>query len=367
VYLLNSPLARRRIDRGLSFPRNPWRTLGTDLGLAAGLVVSALIMMTGCAQDDAALHSQAPRSQDAQHSAPPSPATETTAEPAARTAGRAEEPRAQGDGGQVAAVPSGPNEPPAGTKIDPPLGAADLDDANVLTTMKDPTVAPQGPAAQAPPVSSNHPLSPELLRGKPGRSSTETVTIDGKYEVPVVSAGRSIQRSALENAPGYRPPDDPELDAVERGRRLVAEQQIILEGGMPSAESLADMILYCLEEGDATCLHDMRVTGVEFETYLWDEFPESRPATHIEAKHAWFFLHHTCWSGVSAILSDHGGQPLLFKKISASDGYIRYTNFNMLSGVRIHAENEHGEEVIIDNAHTFCEANGVWKVYLYKD
>lgn len=244
---------------------------------------------------------------------------------------------------------------------------ADIDPGNVEATMRDVHVAPAGPAAQSAPVAPTHPMAPDRLKGQTRRPTGETVMIDGKYEVPVISAGREIQRSALENAPGYRPPDDPELESVERGRRIVEERDIALAGGMPTAGGLADMILYCLEEDDARCMHDLRVNGVEFENGIWPEFPESRPATHIEAKHAWFYLHKTCWSGVSDMLSEHGGKKLIFKKITVTEGLIRYTNFNMLSGVLIHAEDEFGEEVILKNAHTFCQAGDVWKVYIYKD
>ncbi len=243
----------------------------------------------------------------------------------------------------------------------------DIQTGNVEATMQDVRVAPEGPEAQSEPVAANHPMAPDRLKGQTRRPTGETVMIDGKYEVPVILAGREMQRSALENAPGYYPPDDPEHESVERGYRIVEERDIQLEGGMPTAEALADMILYCLEEEDARCLHDLRIHGVEFENNLWPEFPESRPATHIEAKHAWFYLHKTCWSGASDMLSEFGQQRLVFKKITCTEGLIRYTNFNMLSGVLIHAENEFGEEVIIKNAHTFCQAGDVWKVYMYKD
>lgn len=243
----------------------------------------------------------------------------------------------------------------------------DIQTGNVEATMQDVRVAPEGPEADSAPVAANHPMAPDRLKGRTRRPTGETVMIDGKYEIPVILAGRKTQRSALENAPGYYPPDDPEHESVERGYRIVEERDIQLEGGMPTAEALADMILYCLEEDDARCLHDLRIHGVEFENNLWPEFPESRPATHIEAKHAWFYLHKTCWSGASDMLSEFGGQNLVFKKITCTEGLIHYTNFNILSGVLIHAENEFGEEVIIKNAHTFCQAGDVWKVYMYKD
>ncbi|MCK4305065.1 MAG: hypothetical protein KAY24_12575 [Candidatus Eisenbacteria sp.] len=195
----------------------------------------------------------------------------------------------------------------------------------------------------------------------------QPILIDGKWEVHEIQSGRPLYRSPLENAPGYRPPDDPELDAVVSGRRQVEQIDIRFTGGADSAEGLARQIIRHLNRNDPGALHGLRVTYAEFTEILWPEFPQSRPATNIQSTDAWFFLTRTCASGVNGALDEWGGGDLHFNGFSFDDGLIRYTNFDAISGVHIHACKPSGIEMELTFAHTFVKRDRIWKVYIYKD
>jgi hypothetical protein len=199
------------------------------------------------------------------------------------------------------------------------------------------------------------------------RAGSQMFLVDGKWPVREIHPGRPLQPSVLEQAPGYRPLEDPELESVVSGRRVVGETDIPFMGGAASAEELARSILMNLNYDDRRGLHELRVTYDEFRDILWPEFPQSRPATNIQANDAWFFLTRTCSSAVNGALDEWYGHDLVFSDLSFDGGLIRYTNFNMYSGVRIHAILPPGEEVEVIFAHTFAERSGVWKVYIYKD
>ncbi len=201
----------------------------------------------------------------------------------------------------------------------------------------------------------------------PPEPETPRILVDGKWPAREVSAGRPLKRSALENAPGYHPPDDPEADAVVRGYRIVGPNDLPLTEGRPSAESLARAILSYLNTGDMKGLNDLRITYDEFRDILWPEFPQSRPVTNIRANHAYDNLWRTCASGINRGLTewDHAG--LEFESLSIDGGYTPYPNFRLFREVRIIARTPAEQLVRVSFAHTWAEKDGVWKVYLYED
>lgn len=233
----------------------------------------------------------------------------------------------------------------------------------IATLQTKASTAPQ-PEASAP---SQQKASAPWSQAKMAPLPHDPIWVDGKWAIREISMGRVPTPSALEGRPGYYPPDDPEFDAVLRGRREVDQIDVPLEGGMPTAESLARAILKAVETADAQQLVRLRITFDEFSQILWPEFPQSRPATHAKAQDGWGFLHGECAEGISRGLQDWGGMKLEFQALSFSIGLGRYTNFSLYQGVQINVVTPAGAAAVVDFAHTFVEKEGVWKIYIYKD
>jgi hypothetical protein len=291
-----------------------------------------LLMVSGCARDEVSDASRPPADSAARSAA--------VTDGASAAPRRASYPEGEGEGGQEmnAAV-----EVPARARVE---------------TRADVARSLEGAPSEAPPS------QPETVNAPPRQ---EPVLVDGKWEIREISMGRVPAPSALEGKPGYYPPDDPEFDALLRGRREVGEIDAFLKDGMPSAESLARAILEAVEAGDARQLSRLRIDFEEFSRILWPEFPQSRPVTHAEAEDAWGFLHRECSEGISRGLQDWGGMKLDFQRLSFSIGLGRYTNFDLYQGVQIHVVTCAGAAAVVDFAHTFVAQDGVWKVYICKD
>jgi hypothetical protein len=187
-------------------------------------------------------------------------------------------------------------------------------------------------------------------------------------DVPLAKMGRPLAESALVNAPGYVPPDDPEWESVVRGKREGAPPtDAVLEGGYPSADALAAAILDAVNAEDAERLDKMRVTFREFSEIMWPEFPDSRPVVNLPVTEAWGFVVRASLTGARRGVHDWSGKGLRFEGISYADGLMPYTNFSLYKGVRIHATTRGGEPVVVDFVGSFVERLGRWKVYTYKD
>jgi hypothetical protein len=259
---------------------------------------------------------------------------------------------------QVQASPSSPGPPPPPPRAPTPEQSATAQVSVTPGTPEDLT---------PPPAHEEAPAAGARASGSP-TGSGEKVLVDGKWEIEVVSAGYDpFAHSAVANAPGYRPPDDPEIESVYRGRREVERIDAELAGGAPSATWLAQMILDCIREASPECLAELAITKQEFVEIMWPEFPQSRAATNVSAQSAWFFLYHHSSGGINRALTDLAGMELQLKELTFDIGLTRYANFNLYRGVNIHALKPAGEEVVFDFAFTWVEKDGIWKVYVYKD
>lgn len=185
--------------------------------------------------------------------------------------------------------------------------------------------------------------------------------------LPLVPMGKPLKASVLDGMPGYVPPDDPERDSVERGRRLVDPMEGELSGGFDSPEALARAILDGLAADDPAALHSLRITREEFALFFWPEFPASRPVNNLVADDAWTFHNADCHDGVSELLSAFGGKRLVFDYLEFTAGVAPYTNFKLYHGAQIHARDEFGQPVTLGHAPLFAERNGRWKIYILED
>jgi len=202
---------------------------------------------------------------------------------------------------------------------------------------------------------------PDAAGGQPAEEF-ETELVDGRYPVRVIHPGKPIP-SILREVRA----DDPELYAIEQGRRDVEEHDIPLEGTATSATELALMVLDALEFKDKAAMSRLRVTYQEFRDIIWPEFPESRPATGITAEHAWLLMSTDIASGALYGINTYGGEPIEFEGLSFDQGVVHYTNFDLYKGVVIHASLPDGQRVELRFVYTIVERNGIWKVYGYRD
>lgn len=160
---------------------------------------------------------------------------------------------------------------------------------------------------------------------------------------------------------------DLEADSVRKGKREVGPISEELGGGFDSAEDIARAILEGVRANDPRQLHALRVSNREFARIFWPEFPQSRPATNVQADDAWFFHDASCHDGVSEIISEFGGRDLELIQLQCKKGRLDFSNFDLYDGIVIEAVDSRGERVFIPWATTFAERNGKWKVFLYNE
>ena len=153
---------------------------------------------------------------------------------------------------------------------------------------------------------------------------------------------------------------------MRTGKRVVGPISEELGGGFDSAEDLARAILSGARANDTKQLHGLRVSNREFARIFWPEFPQSRPATNVQADDAWFFHDASCHDGINEIISQFGGRDLQLVRLQCSKGRLDYSNFDLYDGIVIEAVDSRGETVSIPWATTFAERNGKWKMFLYR-
>lgn len=187
-----------------------------------------------------------------------------------------------------------------------------------------------------------------------------------REDIAVLKMGEPPRRTFLEDKHTSKGIEDTERDSVARGRRLVRPREDIeISGTYASADELAQAILDAFASNDPAPLHELHVTRTEFEQLFWPEFPQSRPATNIQATDAWGFHYAGCCDGVTAGLTLYGGRPLHLQHVRYADGFAPYTNFSLYHGVVIEAVDDRGESVQVNVATVFAERKGRWKVYIF--
>lgn len=238
------------------------------------------------------------------------------------------------------------------TALPPTDAAAPASAATSASAAPAPTPTPE-PLAMAEPEDSEQLHPAELL---------------ARVSLPAMRTGQVLGESVLEAQFAANPslrPDDPEADAVTRGRRLVPALDGDLENSFDTPEALAEAILDAIERQSLDLFEELRINRTEFERYFWPEFPQSRPITNVTAADAWLFHNGHCRDGVTEALDTLGGRRLMLQTIRYGEGVARYRNFNLYHGVVIEAATPEGELVEIEAAPLFAERNGRWKVYIF--
>jgi hypothetical protein len=199
-----------------------------------------------------------------------------------------------------------------------------------------------------------------------GATPTHPTKALGIATVALAPMGEDPGESILDGIEDPNRVKDLEADALRTGKRVVGPISEDLGGGYDSAEDLARAILTAVRANDTKALHSLRVSNREFARIFWPEFPQSRPATNVQADDAWFFHDASCHDGVSEIVSEFGGRDLELFEVQCKKGRLDYTNFDLYDDIVIEAVDSRGERISIPWATTFAERHGKWKVFLYK-
>lgn len=183
------------------------------------------------------------------------------------------------------------------------------------------------------------------------------------------NAGRADSAAArpAPNLAGWYPPADPESASVRLGRRPNAPRvRMPLEGGRRSLEALATATI-AAGSGAPESLLALCVTKPEFETILWPEMPQSRPATGILPMDAWRTLSNRLTAGCMGAASDlhDGGWELV--RVERTGGVMEFRNYRLHRGLALVARNAAGEEQRFGFLRTAVERGGVFKIYSMED
>lgn len=252
-----------------------------------------------------------------------------------------------------------------------PTGAPSVDGDAAARTGSTEDGRAEGPATAAAPPSEGSAGAASGANGAAADRAVRTFATSAFLDfsaVPAAVMGESVGQSRFAGAAGYQAPDDPEADALLRGRRDASRVKGDFEGGVRGFDRLVGETMVALDTMDSRALTYLRVSGYDYEKYFWPEFPESRPVTGIPANESWYFLERRCASGIASGLEKWGGQGLVAKRVEFREGRADYANFTMWKGMVIIGEVPgSGVEVEIDFAEVVVERNGLWKVYAYKD
>jgi hypothetical protein len=179
------------------------------------------------------------------------------------------------------------------------------------------------------------------------------------------SSGVETPRSLREAYPDYRPgANDAELESVKRGRRIVEKRQVSLdEGGAAEIRELVENVVIALDAADGRALDRNAVTYHEFETILWPEFPQSRPAVNVPVGEAWDFLHHRNIASFNRTTGDVKGKGFRVARVAVAGPVREFTNFRLHEGISVTVANDAGEAREFTMIRSVVECQGRFKVY----
>ena len=166
---------------------------------------------------------------------------------------------------------------------------------------------------------------------------------------------------------GWYPPADPESASVRLGRREAPLVSAAFTGGRRSLGALGRAIVKGVSDNAPDSLLALCITKQEFETILWPEFPQSRPATGLLPMDGWRVLNNRLVSGTRGAAADWGGQPWTFVRIEATAGVQEFRNFDLHRGIVIVVKDAAGTEQRLDFLRTVAERKGVFKIYSVRD
>jgi len=181
-----------------------------------------------------------------------------------------------------------------------------------------------------------------------------------------VEPGKTM--SLREAYPDYKPgANDPESEAAARGYRTVpVSDRTFLTGGAASMDDLVQMIAIGLDLGDGAMLDRSAVTFGDFESILWPEFPQSRPAAGVPINESWDFLRRRHMASFNRTTGEMHGKGLKVASIKVGKVFT-YTNFKLHDDMDVTLVDAQGNAIQFDMVRTVVECRGRFKLYSTRD
>ena len=183
------------------------------------------------------------------------------------------------------------------------------------------------------------------------------------------SVGEAAPRRAysLKDSPGYVPLVDPESSSVSIGRRLNAPRvSRPFVAGARSLDELGRAATRMLNHAQADSLIALCITEDEFREILWREFPQSRPATHLEWLDGWKALSIRHRGGIAGAIRDRADQYYEFVRIVSRDTTADYRNFKLHNAIVL-VVRVAGHEQELKWLRSVAERKGRFKIYSTTD
>lgn len=172
---------------------------------------------------------------------------------------------------------------------------------------------------------------------------------------------------SVKDSPGYVPLVDPESTSVRIGRRLNAPLvSKPFAGGARSLDELGRAAVRMLNHGHSDSLLALCVTEDEFREILWREFPQSRPATHLEWLDGWKALYVRHRGGITGAVRDKADQHYEYVRTETRDTTALYRNFKLHNGV-VMIVRVNGSEQELRWLRSVAERKGHFKIYSTTD
>lgn len=182
-----------------------------------------------------------------------------------------------------------------------------------------------------------------------------------------VAAATPPRPYSLKQSPGYVPLVDPESSSVRIGRRLNAP--LVSRPFVAGARSLDDLgcaATRMLNHDRADSLIGLCITEAEFREILWREFPQSRPATHLEWLDGWKALYIRHRGGVTGAIRDRADQYYEYVRIESRDTPAIYRNFKLHNSIVL-VVRVGGREQELRWIRSVAERKGRFKIYSTTD
>jgi hypothetical protein len=110
----------------------------------------------------------------------------------------------------------------------------------------------------------------------------------------------------------------------------------------------------------------MAVTEHDFESILWPEFPQSRPAAGVPVNEAWDFVHRQHIASFNRTTGELHGRGLRVARVTV-EKVTNYTNFKLHDGVQVTLVDAAGNAIPFDMIETVAECRGRFKLYSTRD
>lgn len=227
-------------------------------------------------------------------------------------------------------------------------------------------VSPAAPAADRAAVNPAAPAADRAAADRPGDAPAKPGAIETFQPASSVRSGRPM--SLTEAYPGYRPgAEDPEIESVRRGRRIVARHDRGFDpGGSPSLEALVQLVATGIDMADGEMLGRAAITSHDFSDLLWPEFPQSRPAANGSVSGAWFLIRSELVSTWNRAAGEYRGKGL--KVVDIKVGHVdEYTNFRIHNDLQVTVTDAEGNAMPFPLVEAVVECRGRFKLYSTRD